>query len=176
MKPTTPGTREFPIDPITGLDKEDLFGQVEWYQKNGLIHKNDDTQNLRNKYKKINTITTACALFALACTTSCTARQINPGAKIPIFTASRGQMADMHPMNGETPIGLTKWNNGKISIYICDDLSQEMTIKVLAHELFKHAYPLAYIENTKSAHEFLRGISAQSFDAFSCDDKERAGK
>jgi hypothetical protein len=35
------------IDPITGLDAEDLFGQVEWCQARGLIHPNDDTPRHR---------------------------------------------------------------------------------------------------------------------------------
>lgn len=37
----------FAIDPLTGLDAEDLFGQVEWHQARGLVHPNDDTPRHR---------------------------------------------------------------------------------------------------------------------------------
>ena len=44
--------QQFTIDRVTGLDVEDLFGQVEWYQARGLIHPNDDQPNAR-KYNEI---------------------------------------------------------------------------------------------------------------------------
>jgi hypothetical protein len=52
MTTTHQPEKQFTIDRVTGLDVEDLFGQVEWYQARWLIHPNDDQPSAR-KYNAI---------------------------------------------------------------------------------------------------------------------------
>jgi hypothetical protein len=54
MIPDHLANHEFAIDPLTGLDAEDLFGQVEWCRERGLAHPCDGSVDLiKNKTQEI---------------------------------------------------------------------------------------------------------------------------